>query len=285
MKTAILNISIGNYFRFWEKFYESSKANFLPDTEKTYFIFTDKPKSEIKDSPDIIYIYQENLGWPFNTMKRFAMFERIKDQLREFDYIFFINGNALFTEKLNIKFIKENKDLITVQHPGFYRKAISEVPFERNPESNAYIPVGNGKFYIQGAFIGGKAAPFLDMVSELNRLTEEDLSKNIVAVWHDESFINKYIVGRENVQVLGPQYLGYEEYVHPYKAPIILRNKRKNLDLNSFRNISKKENVSILKIKMFLRNLKERLLIILGIRKRLYWKSSDNSYIDNDVNS
>ena len=108
------------------------------------------------------------------------------------------------------------------------------------------------------------------MVSELNRLTEEDLSKNIVAVWHDESFINKYIVGRENVQVLGPQYLGYEEYVHPYKAPIILRNKRKNLDLNSFRNISKKENVSILKIKMFLRNLKERLLIILGIRNRIY---------------
>lgn len=284
MKVAILNISIGNYFRFWELFYETSKVNFLPDTEKKYFVFTDKDKTELGNNSDVEYIFQENLGWPFNTMKRFAMFERIKEQLKNFDYIFFINGNARFAETLDSNFISNSKNIITVQHPGFYRKDISEVPYERRTESNACIPYGKGKFYVQGAFIGGKAEAFLNMVDELNKLTEDDIGKNIIAVWHDESFLNKYIVDRDDVQVLGAQYLGFEEYVHPYKAPIILRSKRKNCDLNTFRNLSSKENITLVKAKLFLKNCKEMLLILIGIRKKLYWKDRTGKLINFDIN-
>ena len=284
MKVAILNISIGNYFRFWEKFYETSKLNFLPEAEKKYFVFTDKDKSELGNNSDVVYIFQENLGWPFNTMKRFAMFQRIKEQLQDFDYIFFINGNAQFNERLDSSFITPEKNIITVQHPGFYRKSIFEFPYERRSESNACIPIGNGEFYVQGAFIGGKSEAFLKMVEELNKLTEEDIDKNIIAVWHDESFLNKYIIDRDDVQVLGAQYLGFEEFVHPYKAPIILRSKRKNCDLNTFRNLNSRENITLVKAKLLLRNCKEMLLILIGIRKKLYWKDRTGKLINLDIN-
>ena len=42
MKTlAILYICTGPYAVFWHDFYPNFKANFLPDCDRTFYVFTD----------------------------------------------------------------------------------------------------------------------------------------------------------------------------------------------------------------------------------------------------
>ena len=286
MKIAILNISIGNYRIFWPDFYLSCMKNFLPDLEKHFFVFTDDIDSfPYIDNGNISLYYQENMGWPFNTMKRFHLFNRIKTALEEFDYIFFINGNALFKKKIYSNIINSNKTVISVQHPGYYNKKVNQFPYERRIESNAYIPYGEGKYYVQGAFVGGTKVGFLEMCEKLEKDTEEDIRKKIIAVWHDESFLNKYFYDNKQAQILGHQYLSFEEIVFPYEAPIVLRDKRKYMDLNKFRGFDKgeaKKNINHIKTK--LRNIREKILILIGIRKRISYIDENNNYIDYDIN-
>lgn len=283
MKVAMLNISIGNYDIFWKDFYLTSKQNFLPNAEKHYFVFTDNNELYGVDFEDITLIYQENLGWPFNTMKRFAMFKRIIDHLEHFDYIFFVNGNALFLEELNENFINPDKNLITIVHPGLYGRTIDAMPYERNVESKAYIPKGEGKYYVQGAFIGGKSKPFISMIEKLDEDTTIDLNNGIVAVWHDESFLNRYILGRTDVQIMGRQYLYYQEYVFPWKPVILLRNKRNYGNLAAFRGENSKKDVKII-VKLKLKRIKDRMLIKLKIHSLLENIKKDGTYVDIDLN-
>ena len=283
MRVAILNISIGRYTVFWDGFYVSCEKNFLTDAEKEYFVFSDAEDLLHGDEDNVHLIYQENMGWPFNTMKRYHLFSGIEEKLNRFDYIFFVNGNAIFAEPLTTKLINPYKDLITVQHPANYRIPIDKMPYERNPQSNAYIPYGEGRFYVQGAFVGGKTQPFLDMCRELDKMTEEDIKRGIIAIWHDESFLNMYVTRYDNFQILGRQYLYYEEYAFPYRPVIMLRDKNKGGSVNKVRGIREKK-IPVGRMLVKLRNMKERLLIKVGIRRWVEYMGSDGRYIDNDIN-
>lgn len=278
MKLAILSINIGEYICFWPGFYQSCQENFLPDIEKTYFLYTDKKDMALGEN--VTLIYQEDLGWPYNTMKRFSMFERIADRLADYDYIFFLNANTLVNKKIDISLFHQNKDIYVIEHPGFHCKQIEDTPWEDRPESNAYVPMDERKIYVQGAFIGGKATAFLDMVHFLNKKTEEDLSKGIVAIWHDESFLNRYIVGRQDVQVMGWQYIYYEEVIYPFEPVFMLRNKQKYISKENGRFKGRRSwKLSFLAV---LRNAKWWLLIKVGIYK---WQDyyRDGAYVDADV--
>lgn len=283
MKVAMLNISIGNYDIFWKDFYLTSKEKFLPNSEKHYFVFTDNDELYGYDFDDITLIHQQNLGWPFNTMKRFAMFKRIIDRLEQFDYVFFVNGNALFLEELNENFINQEKNLITIVHPGLYGRSVDDMPYERNIESKAYIPKGKGKYYVQGAFIGGKSDAFISMIKKLDKDTTVDLDKGIIAIWHDESFLNRYILERTDVQIMGRQYLYYQEYIFPWKPVILLRNKRNYGDLSAFRGGNSKNDIKII-VKLKMKRIKDKLLIKLKIHPPLDNLTNDGAYIDIDLN-
>ncbi len=278
MKVAILSINIGEYICFWPEFYQSCQDNFLPEIEKTYFLYTDKDDIAVADN--VVLIHQEDMGWPYNTMKRFSMFERIADKLATFDYIFFLNANTLVNKKLDSSLFHQDKDIYVIEHPGFHCKSIEDTPWEDRPESNAYVPKDKRKIYVQGSFIGGKTAAFLQMVHYLNEKIEEDLSKGIVAIWHDESFLNSYIVGRADVQVLGWQYIYYEEVIYPYQPVFMLRNKQKYISKGNGRFKGRRS----LKTRLLgvLRNAKWWIFIKIGIIK---WQDyyRDGAYVDADV--
>ncbi len=73
-------------------------------------------------------IYQEDLGWSYNTVKRFSMFERIADRLADYDNIFFLNANTLVNKKIDISLFHQNKGINVVEHPGFHCKQIEDTP-------------------------------------------------------------------------------------------------------------------------------------------------------------
>lgn len=235
---AILYLCIGEYDIFWNKFYQSFEKNFLPSCNKYYFVFTDSNKIDFAVNKNISKIFQYNLGWPYVSMLRWHMFLRIEKQLQDFDCIFFVNANAICNLTVYEKEIlpSKNKDLVFAAHPSFYNKPRQCFEYERNPKSLAYIPYNEGKVYVQGCLFGGKPNAFLDLCKRCKHNTDLDISNNVLAVWYDESHLNKYVSSINNYKLLSPEYIYPESFENfsnfrNLKKRILMLDKRKVLDL------------------------------------------------------
>ena len=230
MKIGILYICTGKYEIFWKDFYLSCEKYFIPEAEKDYYVFTDAPHIEDEEKNQHIHkIYQENLGWPENTLARYAMFAKIIPDLEKYDFIFFFNANALFiTEISATEFLPSgNQTLVGALHPGFYHSPKNKLPFEQNPQSTAYLVATPESNYYQGAINGGIGKDFIRVIQTLKNNIEIDKKNTIIAKWHDESHWNKYLAGRNDVKVLLPSYL-YPDGLHlPFEIKILMQDKNK----------------------------------------------------------
>lgn len=282
MRIAMISINLGEYQVFLEEFIKTAEVNFLPGTEKEYFVFTDSKIEIQKNGTKLHYYKHEDMGWPFNSMKRFGLFLSISEELKRFDYVFFANANAVFRYPLTESFILPDKKLVVVEHPGMHGNDPKTIPWERRPESRAYVSYEEGKVYVQGAFFGGTSEQFIEMSLILSELTEADISDGIIAVVHDESFLNKYIIGRDDVQILGWQYLKYEECVYPYIPVIELRNKKKYITNENGRFLN--QNFTLQKFILLLRNIKWWMLIKLHFYRWYDIQDNEGNYIDLDIN-
>ena len=224
MKIGILYICTGIYELFWKDFYLSSEKHFIPEAEKEYWVFTDAKHIYDMERNNVHVVYQENLGWPGNTLFRFKMFKQCLDEYDICDYLFFCNANLLVMKPIH-KDVLANDRLIVVQHPGFWRKLSDSLPYDRNPECNAYIPMGEGDVYVMGGLNGGPTDIYKKMIMELDLAIKEDFDKGIIALWHDESHINKYIQSHP-YKLLDPGY-GYPQgwYRFPFENKIMIRDK------------------------------------------------------------
>ena len=80
--------------------------------------------------------------------------------------------------------------------------------FETNPKSRAAITEDDDiSTYWQGCLWGGKVPEVIGMMAELDRRTKDDETRDTIAVWHDESQMNKFFVeNKDDVHTLGPQF-------------------------------------------------------------------------------
>lgn len=226
MKIGILYICTGNYTIFWDDFYHSCEEKFMPMHERFYFVFTDGDINTFENE-NVKVIFQPKLGWPYDTLKRFEMFLKIEEDLQKMDYVFFFNANIIVNEKIGEEILPDDdQELTVVLHPAQYQKNNTQFSYDRNPDSLACIPMGEGEIYVQGAFNGGTSSRFLKMSKQLNENTEDDLKRDVVALWHDESHLNKYIVGK-NVKVLDPGYVYPEGWKLPFEMKMYTRKKKK----------------------------------------------------------
>ncbi len=237
MKIAILYICTGKYNIFWEGFYKSSEQYFLSEYSKEYFVFTDKEILPVNERVHIIH--QEKLGWPYDTLMRFKMFQSIKERLSSVDYIFFINANMRFLQPISEDILPNNDEgLLVVKHPAFFNKNREDFTYDTNPHSLAYIPANEGKYYFMGGFNGGTAKDYLLFIETLYTNINTDLENGIIALWHDESHLNHYMLNR-NAKILEPEY-GYPEgWDLPFEKKIIILDKANFGGHNFLRDLQK----------------------------------------------
>ncbi len=225
-RIAILYICTGKYHVFWDKFHASAQKNLFPQAEKHFFVFSDAPREALARD-DMTYIYQPKLGWPYDTLQRFHMFSRILDQLKTFDFIFFFNANVEFVGEVTEEILpKPEEGLLVVQHPGYCTAKPYDFPYERNGRSTACIPLSKGKYYIFGAVNGGTSQAYIKMIQDLVKAIDADMWHGIVAVWHDESHINKYILDRP-YKILPPAYAFPENAELPFEQKIRILDKNR----------------------------------------------------------
>ena len=229
---AMVYICTGKYKVLWEEFYRSFEEKFIPTKKKDYFVFTDADDLYGKDNENVHIIYQKNLGWPGNTLYRFHIFLTQKETLREYEYIFFMNANMICQGEVGEEFLPKDEGLLFIQHPGFYNKFKFKYTYERNKKSRAYMPYFSGKYYICGGANGGRSECFLQMCEELARRIDEDDKNGIVAVWHDESHINRYCYEQKQYKLLSPSYWYPEGWDLPFEPKIVVRDKSRYFDVD-----------------------------------------------------
>lgn len=257
---GILYICTGPYALFWKDFYESFEKKFLPDFKKNYYVFTDAEKIFAEESQHVKKIEIEPLPWPLITLFRFSTFLKIEDELKKFDYLMFSNANMMCNEIITPEeFLPRKNEVLSVTaHPGYYGKSIIEFPYERRKRSTAYIPWNCGKNYVIGAMFCGKSDAFIKMSKTLKYNIEEDLKKNLIAKWHDESQLNRYIVGKSGIRVLEPMYCYPCGMEVTYSKKIYAVSKQAKFDVKSFKGqYSEKKN----SIRKYLGNLKRKLML------------------------
>lgn len=223
MRIAILYICTGRYNIFWDDFFASCEKFFLPLHERHYFVFTDD--ASMHSHQRVHKIEQHHLGWPYDTLKRYHMFSQIKHELLSFDFVFFFNANCLFLKKINEEILPSLQEgLVVTQHPGFYNKSSDEFTYDRNPESSAYIPYGTGKVYVCGGVNGGHSTDFCSLITELSMKVDKNEKNKIIALWHDESHLNHYILDK-NYKLLSPAYCYPEKWKLPFEEIVRIRDK------------------------------------------------------------
>lgn len=236
MRVGILYICTWKYDIFWKEFYISCEKYFLKSHEKHYFIFTDSKNIFDSENNDYIHVFhQKNLGRPDNTLMRFHIFLSQKKSLEKMDYLFFFNANLEIQKAIWEEILPSSEEwLVVTQHPWFYNKWKNKFPYDKNKNSTAYIEKWEWMIYVQGALNGWSAKDFLNMAEVLANNIDIDNRNNIVALWHDESHLNRYIINKKT-KVLDPWYLYPETFDIPYDCKILIRDKSKLLHIHKIK--------------------------------------------------
>ena len=237
-KVGILYICTGKYSLLWKEFFESYEKFFLPSCEKHYFVFTDADSIEYEKECDRIHrYYQEAEPWPFPTLYRYKYFLKIENDLKRMDYLFFFNADceALreMTEEMVLPRLERKEELVVVAHSGYYKCHPYDFAYDRNPRSTAFIPYWRGKNYVCGGLNGGFTSSYLRMCHIIDANVDRDYKKGIIALWHDESHLNKYILKHRHYRLLPPNYSVNSQpwCVVDGEKNIFLRDKNKYFDL------------------------------------------------------
>lgn len=256
MKIAILYIATGRYKIFWDGFYSSFEKHFFNGCLKHYFVFTDAPRDPRFSGANITAVFREKKGFPHDTLDRFEMFCSIKSELEKYDYVFFLNANTVCKDFVGCEILPDENiesGIVCVRHPVIKESDGHDYPYERNGKSLAYIANGAGELYVQAAFFGGNAGAFIRMSEILAENIRIDLSNKIIAVWHDESHLNKYILGKK-IKVLGLEYLcpDVKKYVRKCdNNPKILLLEKSNYKYGGMDYIRGKSDKPITKLEYF----------------------------------
>lgn len=246
-RVAVLYLCTGVYRVFWHDFYPNFKEHFLPDCERTFYVFTDAETIDYEDQPDVRRIPQEALPWPYSTMQRFDAFLGQAGRLAGYDYLFFANANLRCLRDVTagelLPDAARGQVLTVVCHLPYYGKNPIFHPYERRRKSRAGIPYNCGTWYVAGGLNGGQSAAYLDLCRELKARTDEDLSHGVIARFHDESQLNRLVAEQPGrFRILGPEYCTPEETPTGQEA-IRIMQKSRYIKVDPVRTASRPQNL------------------------------------------
>jgi len=220
MKIGLLIIATNKYVNFLQPLIESADKFFLKEHDVTYFVFTNN-KIEVKTNRSVVFIDTEHREWPWMTLGRYRIFSNNSAWFYDTDYLYYIDADMLFIDSVGEEIFGE---LVVTQHPGYYNGGDWR---EARSRSTAYISNDKKIHYVAGGFNGGKTENFMKMANILASNIDADYNNGIIAVWHDESHLNKYVAYYPNeIKLLTPSYCYGEDMNIPFKKRIIALTKK-----------------------------------------------------------
>ena len=190
MTLAVTVTATGNrYWKYISPFIEALKGFFPPHD---VVLFTDSGEEF-----DAFKVFQPPLGWPRASMMRYHSIMLQESLLSRYDQVLQMDIDLLAVSKINEGEVFSD-GITAALHPGY------PDTFERRRKSAAFIE-GDPPYY-QGCLVGGASGEFLKMSKAIVDGIDADDGRGIVAVWHDESHLNRYLADHPPKKVLSPAY-------------------------------------------------------------------------------
>jgi histo-blood group ABO system transferase len=239
---ALFVIATNKYVKFVKPLVESAEKHFLKDRPVDLFVFTDqfpgKPEDyesteftmppgtkyseELKEASSnrerivVMTVIIQHKPWPYMTLERYKHFDAMfkfggEGFKQRYSHVFYCDVDMLFVDDVGPEILTwNNSGLVATAHHGFWQQPRSAFTYETRPESFAFIPEDKGVFYYAGGFQGGSTDAFAYACGVMAHNIQQDLDKGIIAVWHDESHWNRYLIDNPPRKTLSPSYCFHE---------------------------------------------------------------------------
>lgn len=193
-------IATDKYLGFLLPMLVSAHRYFLADFATTFHVWTDAtvsldhlfaPRLHV-DSPDtrVICHRVRHEPWPYVSLHRFRTILGSEEELLRADFTFFADVDAHFVRPVGEDILS---NLVAVKHCGTIGRPASELPFEQNQASSAWVPLELRRVYYAGGFQGGRTERWLQACREIDGRIRIDEANKVMAVAHDESHWNCYM--------------------------------------------------------------------------------------------
>jgi hypothetical protein len=216
---GIITIATGKYF---EEFIPTLKVSIdqyfnFPGYQVHFYCFTDSQQA----IAGITNIPIKHFSWPFSTLLRYRWIEQNLSKLQSHDFLLYMDADMrVVSTPPQTTFVP---GLIAVRHPGYIR---APGAFEIDRQDSCYVPPPLRKHYYQGCFWGGQSAQFSELITTLSQMVHKDLGMGLIPIWHDESYLNKYL-STQSCEPLPSTYAWPEAQPHS-QAPYILHLEKKH---------------------------------------------------------
>lgn len=162
-----------------------------------------------------------HISWPYPTLLRYRAITAYADELAAAGVLLYVDVDMRFRRTVDVRRVCGT---LAVQHPGYIGAPPNGLPYERRAESRCHITAGLGERYYAGGVQGGRADAYLAACAEMASWVQDDLSHDVIPVWHDESAWNKYCLLNPPTRVLSSAYCS-PEYNHDPDAIIVALDK------------------------------------------------------------
>lgn len=219
---GFLIIATNRYLSYVESLIRSMQEFVVVEnTQLKFFVFTDRKKV----CQPAIRLAVPHKPWPNSTLMRYHFFLEHREQLEQCSHLFYCDADMRFVGRVGSEIVHTR---VATLHPGYYEKPADRFTYERRPESKAYIPCGVGEHYYCGGVQGGETKAYLEMSETISQWVDEDQKKGIIAIWHDESYYNRYLLNNPPTKTLSPSYCYPESWTLPYEKRILALDKDHN---------------------------------------------------------
>jgi hypothetical protein len=259
MKILFVTIATGKYWKYFEILYPQilSQESYSKEFKVEILVFKDKSQkisASVLENSRIKVADTEFLNWPFVTLMRYhEIFRKCADS--DCDVIVWIDCDMKLIGQIPFESMQDG--VVFSRHPGFtfnligflklsfkekekyIKERIIELgkgqkfpgTWEENAKSMAFLERRRRMRYVHGAFWGGEKQAVLEMCQTLSISIDTDLGKNVIAVWHDESFLNWYCSVKGG-KFFEKNFSSVENFwtTNPKKATVLSLDKNK-LDL------------------------------------------------------
>ncbi|XP_048065691.1 globoside alpha-1,3-N-acetylgalactosaminyltransferase 1-like [Megalobrama amblycephala] len=217
--------ALGKYTQFLKDFLESAEQNYFVGFRVHYYVFTDHPeqvpavKLGAEHNLTVLKVASSN-RWQEITLSRMKRLQELIETrlFNEADYVFSLDVDTKFYGRWGVESLGR---LVGVLHPGYYQTSREQYPYERRPESQAFISYGEGDYYYGGAVIGGLVKDVYEVAKTCREQLDIDAAKSIEAAWQEESHLNKYFLYNKPSKVLSAEYLWQDFKAHTNEVKII----------------------------------------------------------------
>ncbi len=241
---TFFSIATNQYLELWKN-QVSSVSSHIERLQWRWIVLTDDPCSarsfiESKNMQDFIDVRDVlPFGFPLASMIRYSAI------LHNFDkegWICYIDADMRIEkpEKLDSQ-IRSSSQVSVVSHPGFsrpkgivwslgLRSNVSNLlrhlalgglgSWEIRRKSKAFVPRWARKVYVQAAIFFGPAESVLQLSADCWNWTEQDMRMGVIPIWHDESYLNRWLVDNPYTLV-GPEFCYFDFPWLAGKSPVV----------------------------------------------------------------